>query len=321
MLQLKKVDPDYTNFAVGNNVAATLYHFPEGKVNVDFWMRDRKLLMLLEAHMLALRGLKSRDEGRGVGYMYSFIPSLIEEMFNGTQIPEEDDSRSVLAGYPGSLQQISEAIPEIYPGPEKWGWLMTLLNESIDNYTRSHGREYMITFHKPDKLDEIYMTMMIRRLSKNVVEHRFIQQSVKALIEPKLAPIWNREVKPIPRQLSLPLHGVALEMITSLHPEVDTLEIHPLPEMRNILIKRGYIKEDSPAIVRVSGDVFGRLRDEYFNCVHCGAAAISVMCGGECKQAMYCTQKCADGHYKEHKHECSDFILLPCGSSLACPQV
>ena len=39
-------------------------------------------------------------------------------------------------------------------------------------------------------------------------------------------------------------------------------------------------------------------------CGHCLEEPATGQCGGKCGKVVYCSQKCANDHYGEHKNEC-----------------
>ncbi len=197
MMNLEKIGVDYTNYKISSDASVTLYHLPKNSIDCSFWRFDRKLLLLLNAQLLAQNGNS---------YTRRAIPMAIEEMF-GPQIQSKIPS-SVLSGESFSIDKIFQIIPTIHPNEKKYASMLTVLNESITDYSEhNEKRAYLIIMHEPDNLEHVYMTMSIRFHSPTVIEHRHIQQSVRAIIEPDLAPFWGYEVSSIPKRMSLRLHG------------------------------------------------------------------------------------------------------------------
>ncbi len=285
MINLQKVGPDYSNVIVTQAAAVTLFHLPKEPIDCSFWKFDRKLLMSLETQSVVLPNDKS-------GYAMFTIPLLVEEMFGIHRT-----TPIMLASKP--LLTLANLLPELRPSNDRFGALLEALNQTIADFeVPNPERAYLIAMHEPEKIDHVYMTMSIRILDENTAEHRHIQQSVRALIEPKLSHVWGYNVTEIPRQMSLCLHGAALKMIDSLHPKIDTLVVQPIISMANILYKNGYTSTPDQCYATLTGEERKRLMKEcqMSSCIQCQAVSAEWREENH-PENIYCDQKCQIKYY------------------------
>lgn len=305
----------YKNIKLLDNpsVAATLYHHPPTQRNFEFWNVDRSILMALSAHnIIKTHEDDMYNENVVVGRLPAFI---IASLFGKTDYNVPDHW---MMGFSHAVDDIYYKLKNIHTniGKEKMDGLYSALNECInDDYSRNkESRVYLLCLHKHDDLARVYMTMSIRRLSENRIEHRHIQQSVRSIIEPALANIWGYSVDPIPERLSLLMHSTSLNFIKALHPEVTELKMDPLHSMYVILQKYNFVpakaeKQTAYYDVILKGQEFVRLRDfdakKYVvagkllnQCINCASDA-TFRCG-DCFVPLVCNNNLCLDKIKTH---------------------
>lgn len=141
----------------------------------------------------------------------------------------------------------------------KWKSTAHVLNESMQCYRgnlqyagfvpEEMDKRYLITIHPPGHKEHVFMTMRVD-LNKEgtVAEHRYIVASVSSII----APVLYSDMPKYPERISMPMHGVAARALIELTKgKIQSINIHPLESMREILVKEGLINRDAPKDVQV----------------------------------------------------------------------
>lgn len=300
-----------------HSLSATLYYHPPEQQNYEFWNVDRTLLMAISTHFIIKKHEDEMyEENFVIGRLSSFI---IAQIFNKTSYNVTGSDQ--LLGFSKSVHSIYSKLLDIHNllGKQKMKSLYDALNESIgDDYSKQRqNRAYLLALHKSGDLSRVYMTMSIRRLSPNKIEHRHIQQSVRAIVEPMLAPVWGYNVDTIPERISMLMHNTSLRFMQKLHPEVSQLEINPLHSMYMILYKEGLVpfpvKEETAYYgILISGTKFVDLRESDFTrrvtrgrvigtCINCTEVA-KFRCE-KCSIPLVCTENVCMSLAKTHTCE------------------
>lgn len=252
---------------VDKNFSVTLYRLPpnDGLFNLDFWEFDRKLLILIEQFYWVFEGIENKEDDPFIQpfWMQTSVAQEIQDMFG---IPN-DHKFSLGGGFSSNLNKLKERIKSVRNalGRRRMSDLRDALIESLQDYAGQKTKKaYMIVAHEPNNPNHIYMTMSIRLLNEQIIEHRHIQQSVRALLEPAFAEVWGYKVTPVPQKISIPLHSAALELVTMFEKKVNQLQISPLLSMREILKKEGIVSGDGPTY-KIYGQKFRALMDRWAN--------------------------------------------------------
>ncbi len=293
----------YVNRSVVANppVSATLYHYPPTETNPKFWVTDQTLL----SWMLASNVLLFADETQDFPVARYSVAMEIQRMFgkhDAANITDEDFDAS---------EKVADAAYRVIQdlGTLKMDSFFNVLRETIRDcvFTSSLQRKYLLVLHETSSRHHVYMTMSIRLFSEDrVVEHEYIQQCVRSLVE---FPLFGVGV-PMPKHLSMLMHQTSLRFIRELHPRINALLVKPLYTMYNIFVREKFApfltEEDfDQPTLEITGAEYVRLRDGIHaetrvtegqrigSCISCTVRRVTKECT-LCKAPSVCdTLKCA----------------------------
>ena len=105
---------------------------------------------------------------------------------------------------------------------------------------------YIISLHRYDQPHNIYMTMRADVNAQGKVEHRHIQQSFSAFIQPFVQREFGFNQYPsIPHRLSMLMHVATMHLLKDIGIAYTELIIEPLIPMLRILKKSGFVPLDA----------------------------------------------------------------------------
>lgn len=339
-----------TNITGGPAISYSVYKIPhKTPVDVSFWKSDALL-----GKCIALGAMMRDPETKHLipgypAYFPEYVGPLVMNMLLGwdslgrpQDVGEHFDQNDLTFTMNNTPLELLKRF-----GKDKLDGFAGLAQEAIKDYAKGPGPysrvknpdtavRYLFALHPSKRPDYVWMTMRADVDDTGHVEHRQIQQSFKAVVQPIIVDIVDKErdnrlsymslktkqeyleIYPIvPHRMSMLMHSLAVRYIQKNVISITELYIAPLRGMLKILKQTGFVAETTPDKdgVAITFDEQQVLKlYNYFetakntirvalytvgNCLLCGNQP-QWKCG-QCGLPLYC-KACA--HTKENIHEC-----------------